>query len=549
MIPVIWCSYHKDVLARFQWDDTFIGDLMSDPKFTHIETQTGFEGLEIPDFAIVVIHARLHGKDVSRVNKDLARLKSCIVMLVGDEQNVFPWEALKHPNAKFYVMHPRPGRHDTAGRFMVNSYAPDTKLLKDYREEYLDKPLDWFFAGQLGHARRDECVAALENLPNGELVTTEGFTQGMPHDEYFKKLASAKFAPCPSGPCTPDTFRLYEALEAGCIPIVDSLPSRKGYPQGFWENLFGEVPPFPVLDSWESVKPTIEGLLPTWKEEANKIFAWWQRKKRQYKHELLQDVFELSGVEPEEKITVMMPTSPIPKHPSTEIITETIASIRERLQSEILVQIDGVREEQSDRKEDYEEYIRRLLWDCNWVHENVIPYVFDSHHHQSLMAKATIDEVKTPCLLYVESDTPLTGDIDFEQCEQNLNRFNVIRFSHEGVLPKPHEHMMLDPVNVQGEEPRVVSSDGFIRTVQWSQRPHLARTEFYRWVLSEYFETGKKAFVEHKMYGVIMKEFEENGFYGWQKFGMAIYAPNPKNILHSSNLNGRGKDKFYESEL
>ena len=27
--------------------------------------------------------------------------------------------------------------------------------------------------------------------------------------------------PCPSGPATPDSFRLWEALEAGCVPIAD----------------------------------------------------------------------------------------------------------------------------------------------------------------------------------------------------------------------------------------------------------------------------------------------------------------------------------------
>jgi hypothetical protein len=100
MDKVIWYSLHDDVLARGQWDDTFIGDLLSGEQFEHIETQSGFEGLEVPDFAIVIIHARLHLKDLHQINKDLNKLKSCIVMLVGDEANVFPFESLKHPNMK-----------------------------------------------------------------------------------------------------------------------------------------------------------------------------------------------------------------------------------------------------------------------------------------------------------------------------------------------------------------------------------------------------------------------------------------------------------------
>lgn len=540
MIPVLWASWREDTLARGQWDDQFIGDLLSGEQFQHTETQTGFEGIDMPDFAVVVIHARLHKDDVHKINADLAKLKSCLVILVGDEGNVFPFEKLKHPNMKFWVMHPRPGRHESADRYLINGYSPDTKFLKDYRPLYDEKPLDWFFSGQMGHPQREECVAALADLPNGKLVKTKGFTQGLDHEDYFKHLASAKFAPCPSGPETPDTFRLYEALEAGCIPIVDAVPSRKGYPKGFWNNLFGETPPFPILDDWASVKGTIESMLPNWRAEASKIFSWWQRYKRRVYYELMADVYRLAGVEPTEQITAMMPSSPIPRHPSTEMINETISSVRERLpDAEILVTLDGVRKEQRSRIPAYEEYTRRLLWECNWLHRRVVPIVFDSHHHQALMAKATIDEVKTPYLLYVEQDTPLTDEIDFGVCANALNQFNLVRFSHEAVIPEPHHDMMLDKEPV----------DGFIRTVQWSGRPHLARTEFYRWLLSEFFEWGKKAFIEHKMYGEIVEEFSVNGFYGWQKYAMAIYAPDPANLRRSANLNGRETDPVFDSEL
>lgn len=538
-VPVYWLSLHEDALHRGQWDDTVCTDLF-DGKFGKVGYEfEHHEVREIPkgDGGLVIIHARLHDKDIKEVNRQLSFLDWAIVFLVGDEQNLFPYESLKHRNFKTWTMHPRPGRHK--GRFLVNGYAPDTKLLKDCRAQFTEKPLDFFFSGQMGHARRDECVAAINQMPNGKVVSTKGFTQGLDHQQYFQLLASAKFAPCPSGPQMPDTFRLYEALEAGCVPIVDQGPD--GYPGGFWENLFGEVPPFPVVDDWGSAKGVIEELLPDWKAKSNEIGAWWQRMKRKIALNLQSDIFALSATDPQvEDITIMMPTSPIPRHPSTEVITETIASIRERLpKSEILVQIDGVRDEQKDRRADYEEYTRSLLWECKWKHQNVVPIVFDSHHHQSLMAKATIDEVKTPYLLYCESDTPLTDSIDFRAVLEGLKKFNLVRFSHEAVIPKPHEEMMLDKEPV----------DGFIRTVQWSSRPHIARTEYYRWLLAEYFEWGKRAFTEHVLFGKIIEEYDLNGFYGWQKFGMALYAPDPANLRRSANLDGRGKDKVYESEV
>ena len=66
-----------------------------------------------------------------------------------------------------------------------------------------------------------------------------------------------------------------------------------------------------------------------------------------------------------DKITVIVVTSVLPSHPSTHIVDETIMAIRQHLpNSEIILQIDGLREEQKDRQADYDEYKTKLLWKC-----------------------------------------------------------------------------------------------------------------------------------------------------------------------------------------
>ena len=82
------------------------------------------------------------------------------------------------------------------------------------------------FAGQVTHVRRQQCVAELDTLPNGYLYRTNGYLQGMPQSEYWHLLAGAKVVPCPSGHCTTDTARTFEALEAGAVPISDLLTPR-----------------------------------------------------------------------------------------------------------------------------------------------------------------------------------------------------------------------------------------------------------------------------------------------------------------------------------
>ena len=63
-----------------------------------------------------------------------------------------------------------------------------------------------------------------------------------------------------------------------------------------------------------------------------------------------------------EGLTVLIPTSPIPSCPSTEIIDATYRSIRERLPSApILIACDGYHEGACS-EDAYDEYLSRLSW-------------------------------------------------------------------------------------------------------------------------------------------------------------------------------------------
>jgi len=86
------------------------------------------------------------------------------------------------------------------------------------------KTLDWMFAGQVStYTRRLMCAEQLRKMSGGLLVETEGFqAQAITPMEYYRSLASAKIALCPGGAETPDSWRAWDALNAGFIPILDS---------------------------------------------------------------------------------------------------------------------------------------------------------------------------------------------------------------------------------------------------------------------------------------------------------------------------------------
>jgi hypothetical protein len=163
------------------------------------------------------------------------------------------------------------------------------------------------------------------------------------------------------------------------------------------------------------------------------------------------------------------------------------------------------------------------------LHEwkNVLPIIFDEHSHQTTMMKKTIDLIKTPIMLYVEGDAPITGDrhIHWDECLDMLEfgKANTIRFHFEASIPPDHRHLMLK------------QRGNFLKTIQWSQRPHLSRVDYYREEVLRV--SDEKTFIEDKFHGVVQDD-------GWIKHKLWIYHPEG-DIKRSYHLDGReGGRKF-----
>jgi hypothetical protein len=237
-------------------------------------------------------------------------------------------------------------------------------------------------------------------------------------------------------------------------------------------------------------------------------------------------------------VTIIVATSVLPSHPDTQIIDETISTIRSHFpNNEIILQMDGLRKERLSRKLDYDEYKNRILWKCLHEWKNVLPIIFDEHSHQTTMMKKTIDIVNTPAILYVEGDAPLTPDceIDWQKCLDMLEyeKANTIRFHFEASIPFEHDHLMF------GIE------DGFMKTSQWSQRPHLSTVKYYRDIVLPFSQ--EKTFIEDRFHGKVQDDclpydiFSEKG---WDIHKLWIYHPEG-NIKRSYHLDGRkGTQKF-----
>ncbi len=104
----------------------------------------------------------------------------------------------------------------------------------------------WSFAGDNKKLTRGPMLEALGTLPNGYTHLTSGFgaADALSTPMYRALLDDTIFAACPSGWSNLETFRVYEALEAGCIPIIE----RRAH-FDYFTNLLGPHP-MPTIYDW-----------------------------------------------------------------------------------------------------------------------------------------------------------------------------------------------------------------------------------------------------------------------------------------------------------
>lgn len=244
-------------------------------------------------------------------------------------------------------------------------------------------------------------------------------------------------------------------------------------------------------------------------------------------------------------LTVLIPTSPIPSHPSTAILDETIANIRQYTDAEIIIMFDGVHSSLAHRAEDYKEYkeaVRRKKHEYGWCNMAEFP----DHQHQANMTRRTLDFVKTPLIMFCEHDCSPIGEIPWEIiCWVVENTpLNCVRFNIFDRILEEHEHLMLEEVSYpykqsdMGPTTKHQNSVWFRRTIQFSARPHIAKTDWYRGILAKHFPGNHRTMIEDIMHSVVQESYKHKRE---DIFGLAIYTPEG-NQLRSYHSDGRGAD-------
>lgn len=518
MLKINWVSFSEDTPAEGMWDQAFLKDTLQ--SIAHYDSER----------VVVVIPGAGNKDKYAEINEYIAQFEKVLVVITSDEESHFDTNNIAHADMIVYSQYPTVNKSFNVDFWLPIGYTPHIRpTLKTLGLP--EKDLDWYFSGQITHSTREELFAYLKDMDNGVLNGTKGFTQGVTPEEYGRMLSRAKVVPSPAGAVKPEAFRTYEALEAGAVPIMQG--------KDYHNKILNEYI-LPFMQVWEHVKDTIDTFAASYPHYNNLIQAWWINEKQRIKEQFMRDLNITRH-----PVTVLMSTSPIKTNPSTEVIEKVIQTVRWQLpEAKIVIMADGVREEQEHFRADYEEFLRKVLWKANLEWDNVSVLISERHLHQTEMTKRALETVTTQLVLFVEHDMPFyEREIDWENTIKLVqsNKIKVMRYHFENTIPEPHNYLMLD------KQPIVIDGVPLIRTAQWSQRPHLVKTDFYKELLDTHTTKKANCMIEDAVYGRIADNILNLN--GWDDYRMAIYAPED-GFCFAYHLDGRlGENKFETEQV
>lgn len=489
------------------WDQAMIHDLLD----------------RVPDWVkLNLLVTPGHWRSGDAINAWLEKNGPAIVWITSDEEGLCDFWLAEAP---VWKQMPNPHRPYWPDRILPLGYTPHTRP----RLQELGIPFEkkgWVLTGQNTNQRRKDAFTALEQIDSTRIHPTDTFAahtagSGIEPDEYIRQLWEAEWVPAPSGNVGVDSFRAWEALEAGAVPILDATTPRGD--RNTWPDLLGDHP-MPMITDWSQVEKILAEPAPL-----VETGVWLTKFKRDLIQTLMRDWCDYAEIglwdPPHIRLSTIITASPLPSHPDFEILAETVESVRERLpKQEIVIAFDGPRAP----NETYEEHIRRVAWWANQYWPEVWIHYSGVWKHQAGTIKDVLPHINTGALLMLEADTPLTGEIPWNDLVSLLyvEAFNSIRLHYDASIHPDHEYLM------KGHTP----SKGFdvLRTVQWSQRPHITLTQYYKDVLSGLPDTAR-TYVEDWIYGPVANS-------PWEHNKLGIFKP-PGDMKRSYHLDGRGGEE------
>ena len=253
-----WGIYHK------KNSDVWIYEILQKIKYNIIDHEKNLEKGDI----LIIVDSNPE-KKIELYNKLKLVCSKILLFHLGDESGSYDLsQVYKNCN---YVW-----RTFCSNKYFKNSHVQCIPI--GYKSGLVNKQKNkrkykWAFTGTPHKSSRHDLLFQFSDIKPFFCHKTEKFnTKIISVDEMSEILSSTEFLPCPNGFFHPETYRLYEALQCGCIPIVEN--AYKYYDRLFPDNLFIKV------DKWADAKSIIKD----WgndqiKKKQEECKNWWNNYK------------------------------------------------------------------------------------------------------------------------------------------------------------------------------------------------------------------------------------------------------------------------------
>ena len=255
-----WGLYHKTN------SDKWIYEILKKVKYNIIENETNLE----KEDTLIIVDSSVEKK--AELYAKLKLICSKIFLLhLGDESG-------EYDSSTVYENCNHIWRTFCSNKYFENSKVKCIPI--GYKSGVLNKQKNnrkykWAFTGTPHKSSRHDLLFQFSGIKPFFCHKTQEFDQKIISvDEMSEVLSLTEFIPCPNGFFHPETYRVYEALECGCIPIVE-----KAYK--YYDRLF-PTNPFLKVDMWAEAKPIIKG----WGNDQIKLKRdecriWWSNLKNE----------------------------------------------------------------------------------------------------------------------------------------------------------------------------------------------------------------------------------------------------------------------------
>ena len=242
----------------------WVYEILKKIKYDIIENETNLE----KDDTLIIVDSSLEGK--AELYKKLKLICSKIFLFhLGDESGAYDLSQI-YKNCNYIW------RTFCSNKYFENNRV--TCIPIGYKSRVLDKKKNnrkykWAFVGTPHKSSRHDLLFQFSDIKPFFCHRTEKFDKKIISvEEMSEALSLTEFMPCPNGFVHPETYRVYESLECGCIPIVENAYQ-------YYDRLFPHNP-FIKVDKWMDAHPIIKG----WnndqiKQKKEECKIWWNEYK------------------------------------------------------------------------------------------------------------------------------------------------------------------------------------------------------------------------------------------------------------------------------